>query len=53
VVVRGEAEPCPDAITLDARDFARGGSVELYRTPEGWKALWAQDLRGQRPWTGG
>lgn len=51
VIVRGEAAPCPNAIVLDARDFAAGGSVELYRTPEGWKALWAQDLRGRRPWS--
>lgn len=51
VVVRGEAGACPNAIVLDEADFARGGSVELYRTALGWKAQWAQDLRGQRPWS--
>ncbi|MFN3514366.1 MAG: ComEC/Rec2 family competence protein [Phenylobacterium sp.] len=52
VIVRGLAGPCESgALVLDARDFSRGGSVELYRTPEGWKALWAQDLRGSRPWS--
>jgi competence protein ComEC len=52
VIVRGEAPSCPNTtIVLSAADFAAGGSVELYRTPEGWKALWAQDLRGSRPWS--
>lgn len=52
VVVRGEASPCPKALTLTQADFARGGSAELYRTDAGWRVVWAQDLRGQRPWTG-
>jgi competence protein ComEC len=51
VVVRGEAPSCPNALTLTERDFARGGSAELYRRPDGWRIVWAQDLRGQRPWT--
>jgi len=51
VVVRGAAEPCPGTLTLTERDFARGGSAELYREPGGWRIVWAQDLRGQRPWT--
>jgi competence protein ComEC len=51
VVVRGEAPPCPRSLTLTESDFARGGSAELYRTATGWKIVWAQDLRGQRPWT--
>ncbi|MDP1600307.1 MAG: ComEC/Rec2 family competence protein [Phenylobacterium sp.] len=52
VVVRGEAAPCPKALTLTQADFARGGSAELYRNDAGWRVVWAQDLRGQRPWTG-
>ncbi|WP_312164194.1 ComEC/Rec2 family competence protein [Phenylobacterium sp.] len=51
VVVRGDAPPCPAALTLTAADFARGGSAELYRTAAGWRIVWAQDLRGQRPWS--
>ena len=51
VVVRGEAPACAAALTLTEAEFARGGSAELYRTPSGWKVVWAQDLRGQRPWT--
>ncbi len=51
VVIRGEAAPCPHSLTLTEADFARGGSAELYRTANGWRIVWAQDLRGQRPWT--
>ena len=52
VVVRGNADGrCPAALVLDAGDFARGGAVELRRTPTGWRAVWAQDLRGRRPWS--
>jgi len=42
---------CEGAFMLDARDFARGGSAELWRTRDGWTVVWAQDLRGSRPWT--
>ncbi len=53
VIIRGPAEPaaCPGSLVLSAEDFARGGSVELYRANQGWRAVWAQDLRGRRPWT--
>lgn len=43
--------PCDASAVLDARDFARGGSAELWRTPEGWNVRWANDFRGRRPWT--
>jgi len=43
---------CEDAFLLTARDFAQGGSAELWRTPGGWRVRWANDLRGRRPWTG-
>ena len=54
VVVRGAATAadCPQALLLAEDDFARGGSAELYRTAQGWKIVWAQTLRGRRPWTG-
>lgn len=53
VILRSKAPKprCAASVLLDADDFRRGGSVELYRTGDGWKALWAQDLRGERPWT--
>jgi competence protein ComEC len=39
---------------LSARDFERGGSAEFYRQPSGrWRVVWAQPLRGDRPWTAG
>jgi competence protein ComEC len=45
---------CPGKLVLTGADFERGGSAELYRQPDGsWKAQWAQDLRGRRPWTWG
>ena len=34
-----------------AADFRKGGSAELYREGQGWRIVWAQPLRGQRPWT--
>lgn len=53
IVVRGEADKaaCPGAVVLTAADFARGGAVEMSRQPGGWRLTWAQDLRGERPWT--
>jgi competence protein ComEC len=51
VVIRGQAAPCPAALTLTEHDFARGGSAELYREASGWRIVWAQDLRGQRLWS--
>jgi competence protein ComEC len=56
VVVRGWAPVTPPAcrqrVVLDAADFARGGSAELYRRDGDWWIVWAQPLRGVRPWTG-
>lgn len=54
VVLRGDAMPfaCRDALMLTGSDFARGGSVEIYRAASGWRLLWANPLRGIRPWTG-
>ena len=56
VVIRGPAPPrvpplCADAVLLAAEDFARGGAAELYRRPDGWRIVWAQPLRGERPWS--
>ena len=53
VILRGDGDvrACRGALLLTADDFARGGAVELYRTASGWRAVWAQDLRGRRPWT--
>jgi competence protein ComEC len=55
VVLRNDFRPdsCPGALVLTGADFARGGSAELYRTTGGWRLVWAQDLRGRRPWSWG
>lgn len=43
---------CRAKVILDAANFSRGGSLELWRLADGsWNALWAQPLRGQRPWS--
>jgi competence protein ComEC len=42
---------CANRLVLDGVDYGRGGSVELWRVGAGWKAVWAADVRGQRPWT--
>ncbi|MBO9546801.1 ComEC/Rec2 family competence protein [Caulobacter sp.] len=56
VVIRGAAPAripplCADTVLLAAEDFARGGAAELYRHPDGWRIVWAQPLRGDRPWS--
>ncbi|HKR86547.1 MAG TPA: ComEC/Rec2 family competence protein [Phenylobacterium sp.] len=56
VVLRNDFSPasCAAPVVLTGADFARGGSAELYRQPDGsWRVAWAQDLRGRRPWTWG
>ena len=46
---------CADRLVLDGTDYARGGAVELWR--EGpvpanrWRAVWAAEVRGDRPWS--
>ncbi len=42
---------CRDRLVLDGTDYARGGAVELWRTPTGWRAAWTADARGDRPWS--
>jgi competence protein ComEC len=42
---------CDGSLVLDGFDYARGGAVELWRTPTGWRAVWAADVRGDRPWS--
>jgi len=55
VVLRNDFRPesCAAPLVLTGADFARGGSAELYRQGTGWRIVWAQDLRGRRPWTWG
>lgn len=52
VVIKAKtAVNCPGALVLTGEYFARGGAAEVWRTPTGWRAVWAQDERGRRPWT--
>jgi competence protein ComEC len=56
VVLRGPVpadppEVCAGRVVLSEPDFNRGGAAELYRRPDGWWIVWAQPLRGQRPWS--
>jgi len=56
VVIRGAAPErmpplCADTVLLTAEDFARGGAAELYHRADGWRIVWAQPLRGERPWS--
>ncbi|MFZ5720023.1 MAG: ComEC/Rec2 family competence protein [Pseudomonadota bacterium] len=55
VILRNAFRPesCAAPLVLTGEDFARGGSAEIYRKGERWRIVWAQDLRGRRPWTWG
>ncbi|MBX3482180.1 MAG: ComEC/Rec2 family competence protein [Phenylobacterium sp.] len=55
VVLRNDVRPesCPAPLVLTGADFAAGGAAEIYRAGAGWRIVWAQDLRGRRPWTWG
>jgi competence protein ComEC len=56
VILRNEQAPeaCGAPLVLTGKDFARGGSAELFRQGPGkWRIIWAQDARGRRPWTWG
>jgi competence protein ComEC len=56
VILRNESAPeaCPASLVLTGADFAKGGSAELFRIAPGkWRVVWAQNLRGRRPWTWG
>jgi len=53
VVLRGDETPAPGcaAHVLTGADFARGGSVEIFKAARGWRLVWANPARGVRPWT--
>ncbi len=56
VILRNDFRPasCGAPLVLTGADFRAGGSAELYRQPGGgWRIVWAQSLRGRRPWTWG
>ncbi|OYX31285.1 MAG: hypothetical protein B7Y99_10460 [Caulobacterales bacterium 32-69-10] len=51
VVLRTGEGVCPSKLVLGQRQLAAGGSAELYRTKDGWRVVWAQPMRGRRPWS--
>ena len=42
---------CSETLVLDGIDLTRGGAVELWRSPQGWRATWTAQVRGDRPWS--
>ncbi|TPW03487.1 MAG: competence protein ComEC [bacterium] len=46
---------CDGRLVLDGEDYARGGAVELWRdgpvSANRWRAVWAAEVRGDRPWS--
>ena len=55
LVVRREITPPPECAgktVLMPHDFNQGGAVELYPAGAGFRLLWAEPIRGRRPWTG-
>jgi len=46
---------CAGRLVLDGTDYARGGAVELWRegapSTNRWRAVWAAEVRGDRPWS--
>lgn len=53
--VSGLPPSCRGRLVLDGVDHARGGAVELWRvgpaSANRWRAVWAADVRGDRPWS--
>ena len=48
---QGRPSACPSRLVLTDRDFARGGAAEIFHEAAGWRVSWAQDFRGERPWS--
>jgi len=42
---------CRDVRVLGRAAFARNGAAEVFGTPAGWRIVWSQPFRGQRPWS--
>ena len=42
---------CRAPIVLGPDAFAKGGAADLYSSAHGWKIVWAQPIRGRRPWS--
>lgn len=46
------SDECRGPLILGSDAFAAGGAADVYASPRGWRIVWAQPRRGERPWTG-
>ena len=54
VIVRTQIDPsagCGKALVLGPDAFARGGAAEVFPAAKGWRIVWSQPIRGDRPWS--
>jgi competence protein ComEC len=55
LVMKADADlpgDCRGVLVLRPADFVAGGAAEVFRGDKrGWRIVWAQPLRGHRPWT--
>jgi competence protein ComEC len=54
VILKADVDPGPSCMgrtVLTTADFAKGGAAEVYGSPAGWRFVWSQPLRGDRPWS--
>jgi competence protein ComEC len=54
LVIRAAVAPpasCAHVLVVGPDDVARGGAAEIYAARSGWRLVWAQTLRGARPWS--
>jgi competence protein ComEC len=42
---------CSGKLVLYGADFEEKGAAEIYALKAGWRIVWAQPIRGDRPWT--
>ena len=54
LVLKADVTPpdtCSTAIVLGPDDFAKGGAAEVFHSGAGWRLVWSQPSRGERPWS--
>jgi len=54
IVIRYAHAPpraCEHKLVLYGQDFEARGAAEIYPARSGWRVIWAQPIRGDRPWT--
>jgi competence protein ComEC len=54
LILRAETplpESCSGVRVLGRAAFERSGAAEIYPSGRDWRIIWAQPIRGERPWT--